>query len=136
MKDYEKMLKEATEKIPKHVKEDKRLEIPAPQVLTQGTQTIISNFGEIANVLRRDPKHLAKFLFRELAKPGQIDKNSRLILQGKVYKQLIEKKLEEYIKEFVQCKECKKLDTILIKEKRYFFMKCEACGAKETIRKI
>lgn len=135
MTDYEKMLKEATEKISKNVKEDKRLEIPVPQVLIQGNQTIIPNFVEIANVLRREPRHLAKFMFRELAKPGNIN-DTRLILQGKVYKQLVEKKLDEYIKEFVQCKECNKLDTVLIKEKRFVFLKCEACGAKEAVRHI
>ncbi len=135
MKDYEKMLSEAMTKISKKVSKDTRLEIPSPQIMVQGNQTIITNFVEIANVLRRDPKHLSKFLFRELATPGNVN-DTRLILQGKVYRNLIEKKINDYIKEFVECDECKKLDTVIIKEKRITFLKCEACGAKETVRNI
>jgi len=135
MKSYEDMLKEAEEKLPKNVQEKKRLEIPRPQVLIQGNRTFITNFDEIVNVIRRKPRHFAKFLFRELAKPGHID-GKRLILQGKVYPKLVEKKLESYIKEFLYCKECGKPDTKLAKEGRITLMVCEACGAKQTVRNI
>ncbi len=135
MKSYEDMLKEAEEKLPKETKEKERLEIPKPQVLVQGNQTFITNFEEITGVMRRDSKHFAKFLFRELAKPGHID-GKRLILQGKVYSKLIEKKLESYIKEFLYCKECNRPDTKLVKDGRITFMICEACGAKQAVRNI
>ena len=135
MKSYEDMLKEAIEKIPPSVKKESRLEVPKPQVIYQGNRTFLLNFSDICDSLRRDPKHLAKFLFRELAKPGNIDGN-RLVFQGKVERGLLEKKIENYIKEFVYCKECKRPDTQLIKEDRIIFMKCEACGAKQPVRKI
>ena len=135
MKSYGDMLKEAEEKLPKETKEKKRLEIPRPQVLIQGNQTFITNFDEIVTVMRRDPKHFSKFLFRELAKPGHID-GKRLVLQGKVYPKLVEKKLESYIKEFLYCKECNRPDTKLVKEGRITLMVCEACGAKQTVRNI
>jgi len=135
MKSYEDMLKEGEEKLPKETKEKERLEIPRPQVLIQGNQTFIINFEDIITVMRRDPKHFSKFLFRELAKPGHID-GKRLVLQGKVYPKLIEKKLESYVKEFVYCKECNRPDTKLVKEGRITLMVCEACGAKQAIRDI
>ena len=135
MKSYEDMLKEAEEKLPKETKEKKRLEIPRPQVLIQGNQTFITNFDEIPTVMRRDPKHFSKFLFRELAMPGHID-GKRLVLQGKVYPKLVEKKLESYVKEFLYCKECNRPDTKLVKEGRIILMVCEACGAKQTVRNI
>ncbi len=135
MKSYEDMLKEAEEKLPKETKEKKRLEIPRPQVLIQGNQTFITNFDEIVTIMRRDPKHFSKFLFRELAKPGHID-GKRLVLQGKVYPKLVEKKLESYVKEFLYCKECNRPDTKLVKEGRITLMICEACGAKQTVRNI
>jgi len=135
MKSYEDMLKEAEEKLPKETKDKKRLEIPRPQVLIQGNQTFITNFEEIATIMRRDPKHFSKFLFRELAKPGHID-GKRLVLQGKVYPKLVEKKLESYIKEFLYCKECNRPDTKLVKEGRITLMVCEACGAKQSVRNI
>ncbi len=135
MKTYEEMLKEAREKLPKGITKKERLEIPRPRVNIQGNQTFITNFEEIANVIRRDPKHLSKYLFRELAKPGHIS-GGRLILQGKVYSNLIEKKIEAYVKEFVYCKECNRPDTHLKKEGRNVFMICEACGAKQIVRRI
>jgi len=135
MKSYEDMLKEAEKNLPKNMEEKKRLEIPKPQVLIQGNQTFITNFEEIATIMRRDPKHFSKFLFRELAKPGHID-GKRLVLQGKVYPKLVEKKLESYIKEFLYCKECNRPDTKLVKEGRITLMVCEACGAKQSVRNI
>ena len=135
MKTYKEMLKEARKKISKDVSQVKRLEIPQPQTTIQGNRTFITNFNEITNSIRRDPKHLAKFLFRELAKPGHIDGN-RLVLQGKVVRSLVENKINSYIKEFVYCKECNRPDTHFEKEDRITFLKCEACGAKHAIRRI
>ena len=134
MKTYEEMLKEAAQSISKSKKES-RLEIPNPQSTIQGNRTFITNFTEITNSIRRRPKHLAKFLFRELAKAGHID-GARLILQGKVMNSLIKKKIDDYIKEFVYCKECNRPDTRFEKEDRIIFLKCEACGAKHVMRRI
>jgi translation initiation factor 2 subunit 2 len=135
MKSYNEMLKEAREGISKTMKKEKRLEIPPPQSLIQGNTTFITNFIDITNSIRRKPKHLAKFLFRELAKPGHID-GKRLVLQGKVMNKLIKKKIDDYLKEFVYCQECNQPDTRLQKEGRITFLKCEACGAKQTVRRI
>ncbi len=133
MKNYEEMLNEALEKLPKHITSDVRFEVPKPQSSIAGNQTFISNFVEIANVMRRDPKHLSKYLSRELAVPASIEGN-RLILQGKVYYSLIEKKLESYLKEYVYCTECGKPDTHLIKHERIQLLKCDACGAKHPVK--
>lgn len=129
------MLKAAEKRISRDVTKISRLEIPSPRTIIQGNRTFITNFTEIANSIRRNPKHLSKFLFRELAKPGNIDGN-RLVLQGKVIRSLVEKKIDNYVKEFVNCKECNKPDTNLVKEDRIIFMKCEACGAKHAVRRI
>ena len=135
MKSYKEMLEEARNKISTKVAKVSRLEVPESRTEIQGNRTFIVNFIDITNSIRRDPKHLAKYLFRELAKPGNID-GSRLILQGKVIKSLIEKKIENYIKEFVYCQECNRPDTHFEKEARLTFLKCEACGAKHVIRRI
>ena len=135
MKTYDQMLKEAEKKISRDASKEGRLEIPPPNVVIQGNKTFITNFIDITNGIRRDPKHLAKFLFRELAKAGHID-NNRLILQGKVMKSLVQSKIDSYMKEFVLCKECNRPDTQIIKEDRLMFLKCEACGAKQPLRRI
>ena len=135
MKNYEQMLKEAEKKISRDISKESRLEISIANVIIQGNKTFITNFTDITNSIRRDPKHLAKFLFRELAKPGHLDSN-RLILQGKVITSLVQSKIDYYIKEFVICKECNRPDTHFEKEDRIRFIKCEACGAKHVLRRI
>jgi translation initiation factor 2 subunit 2 len=135
MKTYEQMLKEAEKKISRNISKESRLEIPSPNVVIQGNRTFITNFTDIANSIRRNPKHLAKFLFRELAKPGH-ENGNRLVLQGKAVKNLIQNKIDAYIKEFVICKECNRPDTHIVKEDRLTFLKCEACGAKQPLRRI
>ncbi len=127
------MLKEGLDRLSTHVASDIRLEVPKPQISISGSQTFISNFIEISNVIRRDPQHLSKYLSRELAVPSSVDGN-RLVLQGKVYHTLIEKKIESYLKEYVYCNECGKPDTHLIKHERILLLKCDACGAKQPVK--
>jgi translation initiation factor 2 subunit 2 len=134
-KEYETMLKKAMEKLPKKSDEEKRFEIPQIVSMTQGNKTIIRNFGEILSVLRREGKHLAKFFFKQLATPGNIEGNT-LVLQRKVNRSLLQRKLEDYIKEYVYCKVCGEPDTLLRKEDRITFMRCEACGARSSVREI
>jgi len=135
MKTYKEMLEEGRKKIPSDITRGSRLEVPESQTNIQGTRTFITNFTDITNSIRREPKHLAKYLLRELAKPGHIEGN-RLILQGKVMKSLIDKKIDDYIKEFVYCQECNRPDTHFEKEGRINFLKCEACGARHALRRI
>ena len=133
--DYEKMLKSAMKKLPKKNAEEKRFETPLVVSFIQGNKTIIKNFSEILSVLRRDKRHLSKFLFKQLATPGNVE-GDMLVLQRKVQNSLLQKKLEDYIKEYVLCKVCGEPDTIIAKEYRITFMKCEACGARSPVMEI
>lgn len=133
--DYQELLKKAMEKIPKKISAEDRFKIPYLSVEFQGNKTLIKNFGEILSVLRRSSSHLSKYLFKELATPGNVQGNI-LILQRKVPEEILQKKIESYVKEFVFCKVCNKPDTKLIKEDRFYFLKCEACGAKSSVRTI
>ena len=132
--DYSELLKRAKSELPDLKKEGSRLEIPKAVIQT-GKQTVIKNFSNIAEVLRRDPKHISKFLFKELAVPGTI-RNGELLLQGKISPGLINQRLDEYIKQFVLCHECNKADTVFQKIDRVIFIKCEACGARRTARHL
>jgi translation initiation factor 2 subunit 2 len=124
---YEEMLEEALKKIvKKEVKE--RFQIPQIESEIQGTKFIIKNFKKIAEYLKRDPKHLAKFLMQSLASSGGIE-GETLVLNSKLRKEVVQQKLEEYVKKYVFCKICNEPDTKLIKEDRIYFIRCEACGA-------
>ena len=127
--DYEEMLERARKNIPES-SDKERFEMPKADVVT-GKHTSIKNFADIAKTFRRDPKHLAKFLFKELAVPGNI-RNNELILQSKIYPDQIRQRIEEYAKEFVICNECGKPDTNMETEGKIVTIKCEACGARKT----
>jgi len=133
MQIYEELLKRGKAALPKtDIKE--RFEMPKPIISYQGRQTIIRNIQDIAKAIRREPKHIAKYLFKELAVPGNL--GNEIILTGKISADLISKRLDDYFKEFVLCEECKKPDTHLDKSDRFTFLKCEACGAKRSVRTI
>ena len=133
MENYEKLLNEAYEKVKQVKGNDERFEIPKIEGHFEGKKTILTNFYQISSYIRRDPEHFQKFLLKELATPGQRE-GDRLILNIKVPSKKINQKIEQYINEFVICKECKKPDTELIKEDRLNVLKCFACGAKHPVR--
>lgn len=133
MMEYEKLLDEAYGKVKQVSANSERFEIPKIEGHFEGKKTILTNFLQIVDYIRRKPEHLQKFLLRELATSGQIE-GGRLVLNIKVPSTKIKQKIDEYIREFVLCKECKKPDTELLKEDRLLFINCLACGAKHSVR--
>ncbi len=133
MTNYEELLEEAHKKIKKIDNSSSRFEIPKIEGHFEGKKTILTNFLQIASHIRRKPEHFQKFILRELATSGHIE-GDRLILNNKIPSAKINAKIEDYVKEFVLCKECKKPDTEIIKEDRLTFVHCLACGAKHSVR--
>jgi len=128
--DYEQLLEKARKELPEDSLKTKRFDIPNVKGHIQGNRTIISNFLQIASILRREPEHILKFILKELATPGELKKSGAVIIGTKVSASRINEKVQQYAKEFVLCTECGKPDTKLIKEDRLIFIKCQACGAK------
>ncbi|MCL5018273.1 MAG: translation initiation factor IF-2 subunit beta [Candidatus Pacearchaeota archaeon] len=133
MNDYEELLNEAYSKIKKPETSGERFEIPKVEGHFEGKKTILTNFFHIADYIRRNPEHFQKFLLRELAVSGQKE-GDRLVFNMNVPSAKINQKVEQYVKEFVLCKNCGKPDTELVKEDRIAFVKCLACGAKHSVR--
>lgn len=131
---YEKLLKEAYEKLPDIQSERSRFEIPKVRGHMQGNKTIISNFFQISATLRRKPEHIIKYLTKELATPATV-KKTYIIFGTKIPASRINDKIEKYAEEYVLCKECSKPDTKLIKEDKYLFVKCLACGSRRSVNK-
>lgn len=132
---YEEMLKRARSQLPPEILEHKRFDIPRPRCSVIGMRTIFRNYKEICDALNRDPHHLLKFLSREMATAGTVDR-SRVVFQGKFRYDTFERLIKRYVDEFVTCPVCKRPDTKVIKEKRLYFLICEACGAKSSIRPV
>src|SRR3989344_2048081 len=131
--DYEKLLKDAKKKLPEVKVSTERFEVPKVTGHIQGNKTIISNFVQICDIFRREQAQILKYLQRELATPASID-GPRLVLGRKISSDLINNKLQQYANDFVLCSECKKPDTKLVKEGKFLFIKCSACGAKHTVK--
>lgn len=133
MESYESLLDEAYDKVKVVEKSTDRFDIPKVTGQVAGKNTIITNIKPIADYLRRDLEHLAKFLQRELATSGKVE-NDRLILNTKAPSIKVNEKIQLYAKEFVICGECGKPDTEIVAEKGLKFKHCLACGAKSPVR--
>jgi len=134
MQQYEQLLEQLYENLPKREVKNERFEVPVADVLVSGNKTVVKNFDAICAYLRRQPAQLAKYLFNELAAPGVIE-GPRLALQGKFSARSVNERIQGYVKLFVICKECGKPDTNLVQvERNVFSLKCEACGAKSSVR--
>jgi translation initiation factor 2 subunit 2 len=125
------MLANAKASLPAIEQSQDRFQIPKVKGHLQGVKTVISNFGQIADALQRPPKHLLKFLTRELATTGE-HVNQLVIFGSKLPASKVNEKVDAYAKEFVICKECSKPDTKLNKEGDIYYFKCQACGARYT----
>ena len=135
MTDYEKLLDEAYKKVKQVDSSGKRFEIPKVEGHFEGKKTILTNFFQIASHIRRKPEHFQKFILKELAASGQKE-GDRLVLNIMVPSEKINRKIEQYVKEFVLCRECGKPDTEILKEDRLTQIHCLACGAKHPVSKI
>ncbi len=131
--DYDTLLNKAYEELPEDHATVERFEIPKVKGHIQGNKTIITNFHQIAQFLSRTPEHLLKYVQKELATPGTLAKNG-LIFGTKIPASRINEKVEKYVEEYVLCSECRKPDTKLVKEDKYLFKKCMACGARQSAR--
>ena len=134
-KDYLELLKGAREKLPERVFEKERFEIPRVQSFIEGKKTVFTNFGKMASHLARDESHFCKFLTKELGTGGVVE-SGKLVFVGKCSSFLLNEKINKYVKEFVTCRECGKQDTLLTREDRVWFLKCEACGAKRPVPSV
>jgi len=117
--------------------EKKKFVMKPPQVLRVGTKkTSFANFLEISKTLRRTPKHLQAFLLAELGTSGSVDANNHLIIKGRFQQKQIENILRRYIKEYVTCHTCRAPETILERDTRLHFLRCEKCGSRCSVQSI
>jgi translation initiation factor 2 subunit 2 len=131
-KDYRAMLDRAYGGLPDKVEAYERWTVPRPDVRRVGRRTVIMNFKEIADEMRRDPDHLLKFLSGEMATLANFD-GTRAVFQGTFRLDSIRNLLEVYTNRYVICPVCKRPDTRITRSKRLWFLHCEACGARSSI---
>ena len=135
MQPYEKLLDMAFERLPKRSEDSDRFQMPRANIQPAGAKTVIINFTDIASSFRREPDHLQKFILKELATSGEMQ-GTRLVVQGKFRPEVVDKKLELYAREYVLCPDCGRPDTKFVKEDRFLFLRCEACGSRHALKKV
>lgn len=133
--DYEKLLDRALKQVPKVASGEGRFRIPEPDVGMVGNRTTLRNLKEITDALNRKPDHLMKYLLRELGTAGNLE-GTRGVFQGKFGTSTLGDRVNRYVEEFVLCPECGKPDTQIVKQGRVYMLKCEACGARSSVRGV
>ena len=131
--DYQSLLDKAREGIPKDISERSRWTMPQPDIMIEGSQTILRNFSEIVDAMDRDANHVFQYLLNELGTSGSREQ-VRIMLKGKVPPKRIKEKIVSYVKTFILCGECKAPDTRFVREARTTLLKCQACGATRPVR--
>jgi translation initiation factor 2 subunit 2 len=132
--EYEEALERAFKEI-KPISAVERFEVPEAKGFIEGNKTIITNFSQVCDYIKRPMEHLAKYLAKSLGTSFVVEGN-RLILNRKFKMDKVNEKIQEYVKEYVICKQCKKPDTELIKQERFMFLHCMACGSRYSVPKI
>lgn len=132
-KNYEQLLDNIYGNLPEKVTSTERFEMPRFEYFTEGNKTIVKNFKPVADKLRREPPMLIKFLTKELAVPAE-QQGERLVLARKLSGDIVNKKLEDFVKKYVICKECKRPDTHIDDRHGFKQLVCESCGARMSIK--
>jgi len=132
---YEELLARARTDVDKESKKSGalRLELPEPDVIWVGNKTIFRNYAEFPKLIRRDSARVLMYLAKELATAASID-GDRAIFIGRKDRESFSQLLQRYVKEGVLCAVCGSPDTHLEKDKRMWFMVCEACGARSVAK--
>ena len=117
--------------------EKRKFTIVPPQISREGSKkTGFANIVDLSRRMRRPVEHLTQFLLTELGTPGSTDASQRLLIKGRFQQLQIENVLRRYIMEYVTCKTCHSPETLLVKENRLYFLRCESCGSSRSVAAI
>ena len=131
--DYEALLKRARDDIPPEVFDQPRFKIPRVDSFIQGTRTVVRNFKDLTETLRRDPKHILRYLAHELATAGEI-RSPQAMFNGRFSSNVLDELMEKYTDEFVVCPICQRPDTEMRRENRLLMLVCSACGGRTPLK--
>jgi translation initiation factor 2 subunit 2 len=131
--DYDEQLERALEEKPDIAGEEKRFEVPDPEIRTEGNVTVFENFQAMLDRLDREERHVLKFLQDELGTSAQIDERGRARLTGEFSKGRVADVVDTYVDTYVICPECGLPDTKITREQGAELLQCEACGARSSV---
>ena len=77
--DYETLLNRARDNIPEDISSRARWRLPEPQIMIEGSNTILRNFTEVVGMMDRDDNHVYQYILNELGTSGSRDGPSRTL---------------------------------------------------------
>ncbi len=132
---YEQLLARAKKALPDALSTGERFQVPAPDIVYEGKTTILRNFEDIVQAIRRNPDMVLTYLLRELGTAGTLE-GRRVVFKSKVTNQQVEERIKSYVEAYVLCQECGRPDTRLVKEDRVAMLECDACGARRPVKAV
>ncbi len=132
---YDQLLQRAKKALPEALSTGERFQIPEADIVVEGKTTILRNFEDIVNAIRRDPDMVLTYLLRELGTAGAVE-GRRVVFKGKVTTQQVADRIKAYVEVYVLCQECGRPDTRLVKEDRVAMLECDACGARRPVKSV
>lgn len=133
--EYENLLDRLYKLLPEQAKTPTRFEMPRASVEIHGKGTVIRNASSVCQAFRRDVNHFFRYITKELGTTGSVE-GGALRLKGRFGPSTVQRKLEQYAKEFVLCPVCGKPDTHFTELRGIKMLKCEACGAVSPVPEI
>ena len=131
--EYLELLDRAFEKIPEGFHTSERWNIPTARIEYEGKNTIILNFKEIVDYIKRNEKLFIKYILQEVGTAGQT-RGNKAVLKGKQKLNTLNRLIKAYCDYYVICETCGKPETIIQKEGRSHLMVCHACGTRHPVK--
>lgn len=114
----------------------KKINLPPLKIYRKNKTTIFANFGIYSEKLKRSEEHISNYFRAETNAGNSINGQNQLIIQAMLNETKCESIMRNYIKQFVMCRQCKGIDSILVKENGFTYLQCNQCLAKTSLGKI
>lgn len=117
-------------------KDSMKISVVPPKIQKKDRKTYIFNFTQFCVSIRREREHVKLYLESELSVKSSITEAGMLIIEKIFEPTRITKIMEQYINEFVLCKEsrCRSLCTKFIREDKINYLMCEVCNSRFAIK--
>ena len=114
----------------------KKVNLPPLKVIRKNRLSVIANFSVFSEKLNRTKEQISDYYKSETGANNSINNQGQLLIQGVLNETKCESILRNYIRDFVMCKQCKSLNSVLVKESGLTFLECHQCLAKTSMGKI
>ncbi len=133
--DYEALLERLYSNLPERAKVQP-IEIPEFQIIRTGPYTRITNFKQVCDRIRREPRICMRYLLKEIGARGAIDDSGALTIFLKVSRNTLRQLFKRFLETYVRCSTCGSYHTELRRQGKVWVIRCLACGAETPVRPI